>query len=1271
MARVELTFSGTSAGAVGAARATSAELRKVRASADSAAGAESKYSRATSVATAETRAHGRAANTTSREIERVSRGALAGSGIFRGFGRSIAFASAGFLGGAGLAAAISGTFNELKNQIAVAAQTNAVLKSTGAVAGITAKGIDNLAQSQRRLSGVDDELIGRGLDWLLTFRQIRNEAGKGNDIFDQAAKATLNLAVATAQLHGTEVDLASATTLIGKALNDPIRGLTALQRVGVQFDNQQRKQIKTFMDAGDIMSAQKIVLKELDMELGASAKSYGQTMPGAISRAREAVKNLAASLLTGLTPAIQDGANRLEEWISAEQDSGELQAKFNAVIDDATPVVKGFIGAIRDVAPIVRDIIEAADHVAKAVGGWKIVMEGLIGLKVAATLGGWAVSINALMGAEAAAGAGGLLGASKAASLLRLRMLALRALGPISIAVTVGLTAKWLSESPLGKKFHLDYSGKDLAADIGKAVGIGGKGGKASGQTSTAETVVSYAKAHGPGSGTVYHWGGVSPQTGYDCSGYLWAAYRAAGVTIPRDTRSQWNDPSAIHVPGGEEQPGDGVYFVGSLSGVNAGSPPGHVGIYIGNGKYIEYYSSGKPAKVSDLGSRGDYMGARRWVKVGGYTQGGTGTESPNRPGAAGTAYTPHTLAPTRKKPAKTAITELPKALQLKIALAGSTSGLADDIAGDELAIAYLTAKMKRTTDKGLKADLQNAINSFQGAIKSARGQLADARKKLADARKEATGRLTEERGIAGDFTAGRGAAATAFALDLLPVEAEEKLKGQIAKFAALVRKVEKDGKITPAELAKIKASWDKLSGGLADAAQAVTANLARIADAKWQTITSGISRSIAEQWSLTTQAFSRETDAGVKVIQDKASADIDVMHKGFTDRMRDFGRETDRIVKETITDPADQAIKEMQRGFAARMDIFNAETKAGLKALEVFQTPTETLLAQRAEAKNAADTAARLAELTKARNAAAAVGTGPRGAESIDSYNARKLQAEKDLADAEKALAGELYDEETAALQKKADAERTAADLATTAAQDAYQKRRDIEAQAMTDDETAREDARRATADADETAYRDSRDALAQSLQDEETLRENARQAQADAEAQAYTDARALQAQALQDIHDDQSAAFLADLEQWGIWLSDKQRSYAAFLQWLADNPVSKAVGGVGPSPWAPPPDALDRYLGNHPALARGGEIPGQYVGINDSVMVRATQGETMIDRTTTTDLKRFLAGGGGPDVHIHVTAIGSTPNEIWRSVARNVDPELKRIISYRSSRA
>lgn len=131
-------------------------------------------------------------------------------------------------------------------------------------------------------------------------------------------------------------------------------------------------------------------------------------------------------------------------------------------------------------------------------------------------------------------------------------------------------------------------------------------------ETPIQKQLVRFAYRYGPGSGIVYVWGGDGP-FGFDCSGYVNYLYRRAGILIPRDSRSQWTSLTGSDVAKGHEQPGDAVYFQGDRSGPNAGPPPGHEGIYIGGGRFIEYYASGLPAHVASLRDAAGYMGAKRW----------------------------------------------------------------------------------------------------------------------------------------------------------------------------------------------------------------------------------------------------------------------------------------------------------------------------------------------------------------------------------------------------------------------------------------------------------------------------------------------------------------------------------------------------------------------------------------------------------------------------------------------------------------------------------
>jgi peptidoglycan DL-endopeptidase CwlO len=106
-------------------------------------------------------------------------------------------------------------------------------------------------------------------------------------------------------------------------------------------------------------------------------------------------------------------------------------------------------------------------------------------------------------------------------------------------------------------------------------------------------TAIAYAEAQ---IGKPYVWGGTGPD-GYDCSGLVMMAYRAAGIDIPRTSQEQWAWGPRI-APGGEE-PGDLVFFAGS-----DGTPtdPGHVGLVIGNHLMVEAYATGFPIRISSFG---------------------------------------------------------------------------------------------------------------------------------------------------------------------------------------------------------------------------------------------------------------------------------------------------------------------------------------------------------------------------------------------------------------------------------------------------------------------------------------------------------------------------------------------------------------------------------------------------------------------------------------------------------------------------------------------
>jgi phage-related protein len=204
--------------------------------------------------------------------------------------------------------AIKGSINEAAEFQTLQEKTAAVLKSTGNAAGVSVKHIQAQAAALESLSGVDELSIINGQNLLATFTGISNQVGKGNDIYDQATKAALNLSSAM----GT--DMKAASLQVGKALNDPIRGMTALRRSGVSFTEQQTKQVARMQENGNLMGAQKLILAELSKEFGGAAKAVGSGFAGSMARAKDAVSDMLRNIATKLLPTL----TKMADWIATK-----------------------------------------------------------------------------------------------------------------------------------------------------------------------------------------------------------------------------------------------------------------------------------------------------------------------------------------------------------------------------------------------------------------------------------------------------------------------------------------------------------------------------------------------------------------------------------------------------------------------------------------------------------------------------------------------------------------------------------------------------------------------------------------------------------------------------------------------------------------------------------------------------------------------------------------------------------------------------------------
>ena len=255
----------------------------------------------------------------------LSRGLSQGTSGLRKFGKMAAIVGgAAALGG--LVATLKIGVDEFMGAQKVLAQTGAVLKSTGGAANVTSKQITDMSTSLMKLTGIDDEAIQSGQNLLLTFTKIRNETGAGNKIFDQATLAMTNLSVAMGK------DMNSSAILVGKALNDPIKGVGALSKAGVQFTASQKDTIKSLVDSGNVMGAQKMILKELETQFGGSAKAAGQTLPGQLNILKETFRNLSADLITTFIPYVFRATQSLLTFVRGFAKQPTLTAKVDFVV---------------------------------------------------------------------------------------------------------------------------------------------------------------------------------------------------------------------------------------------------------------------------------------------------------------------------------------------------------------------------------------------------------------------------------------------------------------------------------------------------------------------------------------------------------------------------------------------------------------------------------------------------------------------------------------------------------------------------------------------------------------------------------------------------------------------------------------------------------------------------------------------------------------------------------------------------------------------------
>lgn len=173
-------------------------------------------------------------------------------------------------------------------------QVENTLRTMGGTAGKTTGELQKLAASQMGKSLYDDDQILRQVtNTMLTFGQISGQT------FDRAQQAAIDLSAKFGK------DLQSSAIMVGKALNDPIKGVTALQKTGISFTEQQKEQIKAMAEVGNIAGAQALILAELDKQVAGSAQAARDANPfGALQQEFAAFQETVGAELVKVLPQI-------------------------------------------------------------------------------------------------------------------------------------------------------------------------------------------------------------------------------------------------------------------------------------------------------------------------------------------------------------------------------------------------------------------------------------------------------------------------------------------------------------------------------------------------------------------------------------------------------------------------------------------------------------------------------------------------------------------------------------------------------------------------------------------------------------------------------------------------------------------------------------------------------------------------------------------------------------------------------------------------------
>lgn len=224
----------------------------------------------------------------------------------------------------GLINVFRGTTEAYKKQLEAEVKLESALKATGYAVGITAEEMKAMAAEMQQTTVFGDNLVINAQAIMTTFTKI------GKDVFPEAIARAADMSTMFGQ------DLQQSVIQLGTALNDPIAGVGRLKRIGISFSEEQKKQIKNFMDMNDIASAQKVILDELGVEFGGVAEEMGKTPIGIFKRFDNTMSDLNETIgmyISNAAVPLAESFTKMTEGVNAFLKSREGMAQVQGILN--------------------------------------------------------------------------------------------------------------------------------------------------------------------------------------------------------------------------------------------------------------------------------------------------------------------------------------------------------------------------------------------------------------------------------------------------------------------------------------------------------------------------------------------------------------------------------------------------------------------------------------------------------------------------------------------------------------------------------------------------------------------------------------------------------------------------------------------------------------------------------------------------------------------------------------------------------------------------